>query len=196
MTIGAPALQRNGCATRKIEERAVIGDGAPFDAQLRGLGVQGWSQATASKQTRKTSPLKETPLPVKSCDEISIACEEFRGQLRKDAACWDENAYLLFQLALQAILQLGADLGNFHARADHELAAQEFVRAVFIGEFCDHAAILAVLIPAEAAIGNSFRANVLKTAKNRILLGNLKGFSQDRDFDQAFVGPKNLRRPI
>ena len=27
------------------EGYAVIGDGAPFDAQLRGLGVQGWIQA-------------------------------------------------------------------------------------------------------------------------------------------------------
>jgi hypothetical protein len=91
MTIGAPALQRNGCAARKIEERAVIGDGAPFDAQLRGLGVQGWSQATALKQTRKTSPLRETRVRRKSCDEMRIGCEEFRGQLRKGAARWDEN---------------------------------------------------------------------------------------------------------
>jgi len=106
-----------------------------------------------------------------------------------------ENACLLFQLALQAILQLGADLGNFHARAHHKLAAQEFVRAVFIGEFCDHAAILAILIPAEAPVGDGFRADVLKAAKNGVLLRNLERFSQDCDFDQPFVWPKNLRRP-
>ena len=54
----------------RIEERTVIGDGAPFDAQLRGLGVQGWSQATALQQTRKTSPLAETLGGGKSCNEI------------------------------------------------------------------------------------------------------------------------------
>jgi len=31
----------------KVEGRAVIGDGAPFDAQSRSLGVQGWNQAAA-----------------------------------------------------------------------------------------------------------------------------------------------------
>jgi len=31
----------------EVEGRAVIGDGAPFDAQPRGPGVQGWSQAAA-----------------------------------------------------------------------------------------------------------------------------------------------------
>ena len=32
---------------QKVEGRAVIGDGAPFDAQPRSLGVQGWIQAAA-----------------------------------------------------------------------------------------------------------------------------------------------------
>jgi hypothetical protein len=113
----------------------------------------------------------------------------------KGGARRDLDARLLLQLALQAILQLGADLGNFHAGADHELATQKFVRLVLVGEFCDHAAVLAVLIPAETPVRNGFRADVLKTTKNRIFLRNLEFLPQDRDFDQPFVGPKNLRRP-
>ena len=97
---------------------------------------------------------------------------------------------------LEAILQFGADFGNFHAGAHQKLAAQEFVRAVFIGEFSDDAAILAILIPAETAVRDGFRADVLKAAKNRVLFRDLECFSQDLDFDQPLVGAKNLRRPI
>jgi hypothetical protein len=89
---------------------------------------------------------------------------------------------LLLQFALEAILQFRADLGNFHARAHQELAAQEIVRAVLIGEFPDDAAILAILIPAEAPVRDSFRANVLETAQNRILFGDLKRFPHNLDF--------------
>jgi len=70
------------------------------------------------------------------------------------------------------------------------------VRALFIGEFSDDAAILAILIPAKTTVGDGFRADVLKAAKNRIFLGDLKSFSQDFNFHQAFVGAKNLRGPI
>jgi hypothetical protein len=94
---------------------------------------------------------------------------------------------------LEAILEFGADFGNFHARAHQELAAQEFVRAIFIGKFSDDAAVLTVLIPAKAAIGDGFRTDVLKAAKNRILLGDLESFPHNLDFDQTFVRPKNLR---
>ena len=66
---------------------------------------------------------------------------------------------------------------------------------VFIAELAYDAAILAVLIPAEAAVGNSFRADVLKAAKNRVLLGNLKRLAHNFDFDQTFIRAKNLRRP-
>jgi hypothetical protein len=97
---------------------------------------------------------------------------------------------------LEAIFQFGADLGNFHACAHQKLAAQEIVRAVFIGEFPDDAAILAILIPAETAVRDGFRADVLKAAKNRIFLGDLKSFSQDFNFNQPLVGAKNLRGPI
>ena len=99
---------------------------------------------------------------------------------------------LLPQLILEAILQFGADLGDFHARAYQKFAAQEFMRAVFIGEFSDHAAILAVLIPAKTPVGNRFRADVLKAAKNRVFFGDLKSLPHDFDFNQPLVGAKNL----
>jgi hypothetical protein len=51
----------------KIEGRAVIGDGAPFGAHRRGLGVQGWIQATESEPTRKASSLKQTRQAKESC---------------------------------------------------------------------------------------------------------------------------------
>ena len=38
---------------KKVEGRAVIGDGAPFAAQHNGLGVQGWSQSAALNKRKK-----------------------------------------------------------------------------------------------------------------------------------------------
>lgn len=103
---------------------------------------------------------------------------------------------LLPQLILEAILQFGADFRNFHAGAHQKLAAQEIVRAVFIGEFSDDAAILAILIPAETPVRDGFRADVLEAAKNRVLFRDLESFSQDFNFNQPLVGAKNLRGPI
>jgi hypothetical protein len=40
-------------AAKKVEGRDVIGDGAPFDAQPRSLGVQGWSQAAGLNKPEK-----------------------------------------------------------------------------------------------------------------------------------------------
>jgi hypothetical protein len=108
----------------------------------------------------------------------------------------DNLRTLLPQLILEAILQFWADLGNFHAGAYQKLAAQEIVRALFIGEFSDDAAILAILIPAETPVRDGFRADVLEAAKYRIFFRDLKSFSQDFNFDQTFVGAKNLRGPI
>lgn len=38
---------------KKVEGRAVIGDGAPFAAQHSGLGVQGWRQSAALNKRKK-----------------------------------------------------------------------------------------------------------------------------------------------
>jgi hypothetical protein len=100
------------------------------------------------------------------------------------------------ELFLEAILKFGADFCDFHSRADQEFAAQEFVRLVLVRQFAGHAAILAILIPAETSVGNGFRADVLKTAENRILLGDLEGLAENFDLDQAFVRTENLIRGI
>jgi hypothetical protein len=99
---------------------------------------------------------------------------------------------LLAQFVMQAVFQFGAYLGDFHACADEEFAAQKIVWALFIGELSDHAAILAVLVPAESSVGDRFRADVLKAAENRILFGDLKRLPQDLDFHQALVRPEDL----
>ena len=43
----------DGAAAKKVEGRGVIGDGAPFDAQPRSLGVQGRSQAAGLNKPEK-----------------------------------------------------------------------------------------------------------------------------------------------
>jgi len=83
---------------------------------------------------------------------------------------------LLAKFPLQAILELGADLGNFHARAYQKLATEQFVRLIFVQELSGDAAILAVLIPAESAVRDGFGANVLKGAENGIFSGTSKIF--------------------
>src|SRR5260370_33462537 len=104
----------------------------------------------------------------------------------------DLFARLLVQLFLEAILEFGADLGDFHSRAYQEFAAQQFMRFFFIVQFSGHAAILAILIPAESSVGDGFRADVLKATKNRIFLGYLERLAQNLDVNQALVRTKNL----
>jgi hypothetical protein len=101
---------------------------------------------------------------------------------------------LRFQFFLQAVLQFGADLGDFHSGAHEKLAAQEIMRALFVGKLSGDAAILAILIPAEAAVRDRIRADVLKTTKDRVLFRHLEGFPKDFDFDEAFVRAKYLAR--
>jgi hypothetical protein len=69
------------------------------------------------------------------------------------------------------------------------------MRFFFIIQFPGHAAILAILIPAESSVGDGFRADVLKTTKNRIFLGDLERLAQDLDVNQALVRAKHLRGP-
>jgi len=99
------------------------------------------------------------------------------------------------ELLLEAIFEFGADLGNFHSRAHQEFAAQQFMPFFLIQKFACNAAILAILIPAKTSVRDRLRTNVLKTAENRILLGDLERFPQDLDLDQAFVGTKDQVGP-
>lgn len=65
---------------------------------------------------------------------------------------------------------------------------------VIVHQLADHAAILAILIPAEAPVGNRFRADVLKAPEYGVLLRDLESLPQNLDFHQAFIGAKYLRR--
>jgi hypothetical protein len=122
------------------------------------------------------------------CPNSEIGFGGGKGSVRKFPAV----SLLLAQFLLEAVFQFGADLGDFHARAHEKFAAQEIVRALFIGELSNHAAILAILIPAESSVGDGFRADVLKATKDRILFGNLERLAQNLDFHQPLVRPEDL----
>lgn len=70
------------------------------------------------------------------------------------------------------------------------------MRHVIIYQLADHAATLAILIQAKTPVRNRFRADVLKTAENRVLFGDLECLPENLDSDQPFVRPKNLIRSI
>ncbi len=68
------------------------------------------------------------------------------------------------------------------------------MRLVIVHQLADHSAILAILIPAEASVGNGFRAEVLKAPEYGIFLRDLKSFPENLDLHQAFIGTKYLSR--
>ena len=94
------------------------------------------------------------------------------------------------QLRTQAPLQFLAQIGNFHAGHDNELAGEHFADFIVIAT---HAAILAILVPAETAVRNGFRADELETAQQGIALGDLKLPTHDDDFNEFFVRTKRFR---
>jgi len=67
--------------------------------------------------------------------------------------------------AAEAGLQVLAHVHDFHAGHDHEFAGEHVARLIIVGQLTTDAAILAVLIPAEAAVRDRFRADELKCAK-------------------------------
>ena len=180
--IGAPEIRR----ARRNRGRRAIRCLTPRP------GVQGWIQASALSKP-KMNLLTQTQAHRKSCERFLILCKEVVGDPEHAVRV---PGRLLAQFLLQAILQLGADLCNFHASAYQKLAAQEFMRAVFIGELTGNAAILAILIPAESSVGDCLGADVLKAAKNRVLLRDLKGLPKNFDFYQPLIRAKDLCSPV
>jgi hypothetical protein len=178
---------------KKRRARRNRGRRAHLEAQIRGLGSRG------GFKPRNLSKLKMRVRSDKHGNAEKVAAN-LPNRLWQGSRVRNRPVRvgfgLLAQLLLQAVFQFRTDLGNFHARAHQELAAQEIMRTVFIGKFSSHAAVLAILVPAKTAVRNRFRADVLKAAEDRILLGNLKGLSQNLDFDEAFVGAKNLAPAI
>ena len=92
----------------------------------------------------------------------------------------------------QAPLQFRAQLGDDHTLADQELAGQQRAGFVVIGQLASDAAILAFLIPAEAAIRNCFRADELEAAQERVLLRHLDLLAEYFNFDQALVRAEEI----
>jgi hypothetical protein len=76
-----------------------------------------------------------------------------------------------------------------------ELARQHGPGLILVRKLTLNAAILAFLVPAETSIRDGFGRDILKASQQRILFGDLKGLSANRDFHQALVGPKNAAHP-
>src|SRR5580658_1113209 len=79
-------------------------------------------------------------------------------------------SWLETEFRAQAADQFGSKFGDVHAFGDDKFAAQYGTRLVLVRELAAHAAVLTLLVPAEAAIGNRFRADELKSAQQRIPL--------------------------
>ena len=75
------------------------------------------------------------------------------------------------QFGPQAELQLRAEFGDRHSVHDQEFATEHLAWLVVIGQLALDAAILAILVPAEAAIGNGFRTDVLEARSEERRVG-------------------------
>src|SRR5690348_15758957 len=65
------------------------------------------------------------------------------------------------------------------------------MRLIFVWKLAIGLAILAVLAPAELAIRNCFRADVLKCPQHRIAFRHQERFAHNRNFDEFLERPKN-----
>src|SRR5216684_5139077 len=97
------------------------------------------------------------------------------------------------ELRPEAPLQLLAQLGNLHPRHNDEFATQHFPRLVVVRQLTRNATILAILVPAEAPVGNRLRTNELETAQERIAFRHLKFLTENGDVHKLFVWTKGFR---
>jgi hypothetical protein len=74
------------------------------------------------------------------------------------------RAPLLAEFAAEAPNKLRRHFGNVHALGNEKFAAQDWTGLIVVGQLAIHFAILTLLIPAETAIWNGFRADELKCA--------------------------------
>src|SRR5262249_27053545 len=117
---------------------------------------------------------------------------QFNGVSKKWSSRLDYG-FILRQFRLQAPFQFLAQFVHFHAGHDDELASQHFARLIVVRQLTAYTAILAILIPAEASVGNRLRAQKLEAAQQGIPLRHLKLLAQDRDLDEFFIRPKRFR---
>ena len=93
-----------------------------------------------------------------ACPAGAVPRSWFRFKLSADGSPRGE-------LGTQTPFQLLTHFGDFHTRHDDKFAGKHFARLVVVGELTADAAILAILIPAEAAIRNGFWADELEAAQ-------------------------------
>jgi hypothetical protein len=78
------------------------------------------------------------------------------------------------ELGAQAPLQFLTHFRHFHAGHYDELARKHFAGLVVVGQLAGHAAILAILIPAETPVRNGLWADELEAPQQRVSLGHLE----------------------
>jgi hypothetical protein len=89
---------------------------------------------------------------------------QWTGESKQDAELGG-NGRVRRQLGAQAPLQFLTDFGDFHPGHDDKFAAQHFARFVVIGELAGNPAILALLVPAKAAVRNRFGTDELEATQ-------------------------------
>ena len=94
------------------------------------------------------------------------------------------------ELAAEAPDQLGSKLGDDHAGNDNKFTGEHGAGFLIVGQLAGDLAILAFLIPAEAAVGDGLGADVLEPAEDGVLLGDLESLSEDDDFDETLKWTK------
>jgi hypothetical protein len=97
------------------------------------------------------------------------------------------------ELGAETPLEFLTHIGDFHPGHDNKFAGEHFARLVIIGKLAGDAAVLAILIPAKAAIGDGFRADELEAAEQGIALGNMELLPHDDDIDEFFIRTKGFR---
>jgi hypothetical protein len=77
-------------------------------------------------------------------------------------------------------------------RHNNKLAAEHFPGLIIIRELAGNTAVLAILIPAEAAVRNRLGTDELETSQKRVPLRNLKLSAKNGDLDELLVRTKWL----
>src|SRR6202171_1105848 len=103
------------------------------------------------------------------------------------------NGSVRRQFSAQAPFELLAELGDFHSGHYDEFTAQHLTRFVIIRQLARDPAILTILVPTEASVGNRFRADELEASQKRIALGYLKLLSENSDVHELFIRPEGFR---
>lgn len=104
-------------------------------------------------------------------------------------SCPGEGGSLLAALPFaQAVANLLADFPHPHAVLNHQLAGDCGALRRPFTQVINHATVLAVLIPAEAAVRNGLRNKILQTAKQNIVFRNTNFSTEELDRDQAGKG--------